>query len=154
YTLAQYRGLVARLRGAIPGLALSTDIIVGFPGESDEDFERTAEYLREVRYDSAFLFKYSARPDTRAWRWEETVSREGKGGSLERLIAQRQVISGATNDALIGHEVEVLVEGPARRGGREPGPAPALGKPAGEPESPEACENPETPAKGRRSRQL
>ena len=125
YTLDDYRDIVARLRAAIPGLALSTDIIVGFPGETEEDFERTAAYLREVRYDSAFLFKYSARPDTKAWRRPETVGEEEKGRRLERLIAQQQGISGAINDRLIGREVEVLVEGPARRrsaGGAESPP--------------------------------
>jgi tRNA-2-methylthio-N6-dimethylallyladenosine synthase len=120
YTLSQYRDVVARLRAAIPGLALSTDIIVGFPGETEADFERTAAYMREVRFDSAFLFKYSARPDTKAWRWTESVSEEEKGLRLERLIAQQHAISGALNDRLIGREVEVLVEGPARRE-RRPG---------------------------------
>jgi tRNA-2-methylthio-N6-dimethylallyladenosine synthase len=118
YTLAEYRDVVARLRAAIPALALSTDIIVGFPGEDEGDFERTAAYMREVRYDSAFLFKYSARPDTRAWKRPETVSEEEKGRRLELLIAQQQGISGALNDRMIGREVEVLVEGPARRAGR------------------------------------
>jgi tRNA-2-methylthio-N6-dimethylallyladenosine synthase len=118
YTLSQYRDVVARLRAAIAGVALSTDIIVGFPGETEEDFERTAAYMREVRYDSAFLFKYSARPDTKAWRREETASEEEKGRRLEHLIAQQQAISGLLNDRLIGHEVEVLVEGPARRPAR------------------------------------
>jgi tRNA-2-methylthio-N6-dimethylallyladenosine synthase len=118
YTLEQYRDVVARLRAAIPWVALSTDIIVGFPGESEADFEKTAAYMREVRYDSAFLFKYSARPDTKAWRWEESVSEEEKGRRLEVLIAQQQAISGALNDRLIGREVEVLVEGPARRAPR------------------------------------
>jgi len=122
YTLAQYRDVVARLRGAVPGLALSTDIIVGFPGESEEDFEKTADYMRDVRYDSAFLFKYSARPDTKAWRWAESVSEPEKGRRLEHLLAQQQSISGALNDQLIGHEVEVLVEGPARRAGHAGGP--------------------------------
>ena len=123
YTLDQYRAVVARLRAAVPGLALSTDIIVGFPGETEEDFERTAAYMREVRYDSAFLFKYSARPDTRAWRRPETVSEAEKGRRLEHLIAQQQAISGAIHDALIGREVEVLVEGPARRAARGGAPA-------------------------------
>ncbi|TMQ71717.1 MAG: tRNA (N6-isopentenyl adenosine(37)-C2)-methylthiotransferase MiaB [Candidatus Eisenbacteria bacterium] len=126
YTLAQYRDVVARLRAAVPGLALSTDIIVGFPGETEADFARTADYMREVRFDSAFLFKYSARPDTRAWRQAETVPEEEKGRRLERLIAQQHAISGAINDRLIGREVEVLVEGPARRGGGE-GAAPGRG---------------------------
>jgi tRNA-2-methylthio-N6-dimethylallyladenosine synthase len=115
YTLATYRAVLARLRAAIPELAVSTDIIVGFPGESDEDFEATAAYMREARYDSAFLFKYSARPDTKAWRSDETVSEEAKGARLSALIDQQQRISALRNDAWIGREVEVLVEGPARR---------------------------------------
>jgi tRNA-2-methylthio-N6-dimethylallyladenosine synthase len=121
YTLADYRDVVARLRAAVPGLALSTDIIVGFPGESVEDFEQTAAYMREVRYDSAFLFKYSARPDTKAWRQAETVSEAEKGRRLEHLLAQQQSISGALYDRMIGREVEVLVEGPARRQARSGG---------------------------------
>jgi len=122
YTLAGYRDVVARLRAAVPGLALTTDIIVGFPGETAADFEQTAAYMREVRYDGAFIFKYSARPDTRAWRQPETVSEEEKGRRLARLLAQQQAISGALNDRTIGREVEVLVEGPARRPGRAGGP--------------------------------
>jgi len=115
YTLEEYTNVVRRLRAAIPGIALSTDIIVGFPGESAEDFERTASFMREVRYDSAFLFKYSARPDTKAWRWTETVTEEAKGERLTRLIDQQQRISGEIHDGLVGSEVEVLVEGRARR---------------------------------------
>jgi len=115
YTLERYNAIVARLRAAIPDLALSTDVIVGFPGETEQDFERTASYMREVRYDSAFLFKYSARPDAKAWRWQETVSEEEKGRRLTLLIAQQQAISAEINDSWIGREVEVLVEGPARR---------------------------------------
>jgi tRNA-2-methylthio-N6-dimethylallyladenosine synthase len=115
YTIAEYRAVVARLRGAIPELALTTDVIVGFPGETEADFERTVEYFEEVRYDGAFLFKYSARPDTKAWRWPETVSEDEKGRRLERLIALQQSISGERNDRWIGREVEVLVEGASRR---------------------------------------
>jgi tRNA-2-methylthio-N6-dimethylallyladenosine synthase len=116
YDLAAYDALVARLRAAIPGVALSTDIIVGFPGETEDDFERTAQYMREVRYDSAFLFKYSARPDTKAHRWPESVSEEEKGRRLTRLIDQQNEISAAINASWVGREVEVLVEGAARRG--------------------------------------
>jgi len=115
YRFAQYLEVAARLRAAIPGLALSTDIIVGFPGETDADFEATAAALESLRFDSAFLFKYSARPDTRAWRWDETVDEEEKGRRLTRLIDLQHRISGERNDALIGREVEVLVESPARR---------------------------------------
>jgi len=116
YDMARYRDVVARLRAAIPGLALSTDVIVGFPGETDDDFRATVDYMSEVRYDSAFLFKYSARPDTRAWRWPETVDEDEKGRRLTHLIDLQLGISGQKNDEWLGREVEVLVEGPARRG--------------------------------------
>jgi tRNA-2-methylthio-N6-dimethylallyladenosine synthase len=115
YTVDSYRDIVRRLRAAVPGIAITTDIILGFPGETEEDFQRTADVLAEIRYDSAFLFKYSARPDTRAWRWPETVSEEEKGARLTRLIEQQHQISGALHDAAVGREVEVLVEGPARK---------------------------------------
>ncbi|NOT32882.1 MAG: tRNA (N6-isopentenyl adenosine(37)-C2)-methylthiotransferase MiaB [Candidatus Eisenbacteria bacterium] len=115
YTLDEYRAVAARLREAIPNLAVTTDVIVGFPGETEDDFERTCDLMREMRYDSAFLFKYSARPDTRAFQWPETVSEELKSERLSGLIDLQHSISGAINDALIGHEVEVLVESNARR---------------------------------------
>jgi len=125
YTLERYLEIVAKLRAAIPDLGLSTDIIVGFTGETENDFERTLQVMREVRFDSAFLFKYSARPDTKAWRWEETVPEQVKGERLARLIALQQGISGEINDRSIGRTAEVLVEGPARRN-----PAQLFGKTA------------------------
>jgi tRNA-2-methylthio-N6-dimethylallyladenosine synthase len=115
YTLADYRRVVERLRAAIPGVALSTDLIAGFPGESADDFQRTLDYLHEVRWDSAFLFKYSARPDTRAFKDGETVSEEEKGRRLQTLIDQQHRISGEINDGWLGRELEVLVEGRGRR---------------------------------------
>jgi tRNA-2-methylthio-N6-dimethylallyladenosine synthase len=115
YTLAEYRSVAARLRAAIPGLALSTDVIVGFPGETEADYEATLDLVREVRYDSAFLFKYSARPDTKAWKWDETVPEDEKTARLTKLIDLQHAISGEINDGLIGSDVEVLVEGAARR---------------------------------------
>ena len=116
YSIVEYREVVTRLRRALPDLALTTDVIVGFPGESEADFQRTFDYLRETRYDSAFLFKYSARPDTKAFALPETVSDAEKGQRLSRLIEMQHAISGELNDALLGREVEVLVEGPSRRG--------------------------------------
>jgi tRNA-2-methylthio-N6-dimethylallyladenosine synthase len=115
YSFAEFLGVVDRLRTAIPGVALSTDIIVGFPGESEAEFEQTAAALRSIRFDSAFLFKYSARPDTRAWKWPETVDEEEKGRRLAKLIEIQHGISGEIHDSWVGREVEVLVEGPARR---------------------------------------
>ena len=115
YSYSEFLDVVARLRARIPGLALSTDVIVGFPGETEEDFEATVRAMEHVRFDSAFLFKYSARPDTRAWKWNETVSEEEKGRRLTRLIDLQHAISGEIHDGWVGREVEVLVEGPARR---------------------------------------
>jgi tRNA-2-methylthio-N6-dimethylallyladenosine synthase len=115
YTIEQYANLVARLRAAIPTLALSTDIIVGFPGEEEEDFRATYEFMEEIRYDSAFMFKYSAREGTKAFRWEETLSEEEKGQRLQEIIALQEKISGEINRQTIGQTVDVLVEGPAKR---------------------------------------
>lgn len=116
YTVEQYRDLVARLRRAVPQLALSTDIIVGFPGESEADFQATYELMQEVRYDSAFMFKYSARTHTKAAGWEDDVADEEKGRRLQAIIALQESQSAAINRDLIGSVQEVLVEGPARRG--------------------------------------
>jgi tRNA-2-methylthio-N6-dimethylallyladenosine synthase len=115
YTAAQYLDLVERLRRAIPGLALSTDIIVGFPGEEEVDFRATYELMRTVGYDSAFMFKYSARSGTKAFKWPETVSEEEKGRRLHTIITLQEECSAAINRALIGATTEVLIEGPARR---------------------------------------
>src|SRR5204862_106838 len=115
YTRAEYEDLVARLRARVPGLALSTDVIVGFPGEDEDDFASTEALVRRVRYDSAFLFKYSPREGTRAWKWGDTVPEDEKGRRLQRLVALQEGISTEINRRLAGAEVEVLVEGPARR---------------------------------------
>jgi len=117
YTADEYLALVARLRAAIPELALSTDIIVGFHGEQDADFRATVELMRTVGYDSAFTFKYSVREHTRAFRLGDSVSEEEKGRRLAEIIALQENISLERNRALIGREFPVLVEGPARRGG-------------------------------------
>jgi tRNA-2-methylthio-N6-dimethylallyladenosine synthase len=115
YTLADYLALVARLRTAIPGLALSTDIIVGFPGEDEGDFDATCALMRAVGYDSAFMFKYSARSGTKAFGWPETVSDEEKGRRLHTIIALQEERSAAINRGCVGQTAQVLVEGPARR---------------------------------------
>ena len=115
YSVAGYLDLVARLRAEIPGVALSTDVIVGFPGETEDDFQATVALVRRVRFDSAFLFKYSARPDTRAFRWSETVTEPEKGRRLSHLIEVQHAISGEIHDAWIGHTADVLIEGQSRR---------------------------------------
>jgi tRNA-2-methylthio-N6-dimethylallyladenosine synthase len=115
YTIGDYRALLGRLRARVPGLAVSTDVIVGFPGETGADFAATAALLDEARYDFAYLFKYSPRDGTKAARLEETVSEEEKGTRLRRLIERQEQISLEKNRALVGSVVEVLVEGPAKR---------------------------------------
>ena len=117
YTVAEYLDLVGRVRAAIPGIAISTDIIVGFHGEEAADFEATIAIMREVGYDTAFMFKYSVREHTRAFRLGDSVSEEEKGRRLIALIELQEEISLARNRAMIGREFPVLVEGPARRGG-------------------------------------
>jgi tRNA-2-methylthio-N6-dimethylallyladenosine synthase len=115
YTVAEYVDLVDRLRRAIPDIALTTDIIVGFPGEEEADFLATCELMLAVRYDSAFMFKYSARTGTKAFKLPETVSEDEKGRRLQVVIALQEEHSAAINRTLIGATTEVLVEGPARR---------------------------------------
>jgi tRNA-2-methylthio-N6-dimethylallyladenosine synthase len=125
YTVSEYLDLVTRLRTAIPGLALSTDVIVGFHGETQSDFQATLELVRTVRYDSAFSFKYSVREHTRAYRLGDSISDEEKGHRLAELIALQEAISLERNIELIGETFPVLVEGPARRGeGRMMGKTP------------------------------
>jgi tRNA-2-methylthio-N6-dimethylallyladenosine synthase len=115
YTVDAYERLVQKLRARVAALALSTDVIVGFPGERDADFEATEALMTRVGYDSAFLFKYSARAGTRAYKWTDDVAEDEKARRLERLIALQQRTSAARNRAQIGRDVEVLVEGPAKR---------------------------------------
>jgi len=117
YTVAEYLSLVARVRAAIPGLALSTDIIVGFHGETGADFDATTALMREVGYDAAFMFKYSVREHTRAHKLGDSVGKDEKGRRLTELIAMQENIMAARNRAMVGREFAVLVEGPARRGG-------------------------------------
>jgi tRNA-2-methylthio-N6-dimethylallyladenosine synthase len=116
YSVNQYLDLVARLRSAIPGLALSTDIIVGFHGEEEHDFEATLDLMRAVAYDSAFTFKYSVREHTRAFKLGDSMSAAEKGRRLAEVIALQERISLERNRAIVGYEFPVLVEGPARRG--------------------------------------
>ena len=113
YTLAEYQRVLERIRARIPGVAVTTDIIVGFPGETDADFATTRDYLRRARFDGAFLFKYSARPDTRAFKLPETVDDAEKGRRLAELLDQQQQVSGAIHDGYIGRDIEVLVDGPS-----------------------------------------
>jgi tRNA-2-methylthio-N6-dimethylallyladenosine synthase len=114
YDRARYLRLVEKLRAAIPDLALGTDIIVGFPGESEEDFAQTLEVVEEVRYDSAFTFIFSPRAGTEAAAMAGQVPEELKHERLERLVDVVQRIGAEQNARRVGRVEEVLVEGPSR----------------------------------------
>ena len=124
YTRAEYLDLVAKLRRAVPGIALSTDIIVGFPGETDEDFLETLSMLEEVGFSAIFAFTYSPRPFTAAARWEQDVSVRVAQERLARLNDRQQAIQLAANEARVGDVLEVLVEGTDRTGRRVSGRSP------------------------------
>ncbi|MGQ0714101.1 MAG: tRNA (N6-isopentenyl adenosine(37)-C2)-methylthiotransferase MiaB [Gemmatimonadaceae bacterium] len=118
YSREQYFECAARLRAAIPGLSLTTDVIVGFPGETDEDFEETLSAVRELAFDDAFTFKFSPREGTPATRMppELTVPDEVASDRLGRLIAAVRQGARARNLSLLGTRHEVLVEKVSRRG--------------------------------------
>jgi tRNA-2-methylthio-N6-dimethylallyladenosine synthase len=114
YDRERYLRLVDRLRGAIPGLALGTDVIVGFPGETEDDFRQTLEVVEEVRYDSAFTFIYSPRQGTEAAGLPDQVPDELKHERLERLVEVVQRIAADRNAERVGTVEQVLVEGASR----------------------------------------
>jgi tRNA-2-methylthio-N6-dimethylallyladenosine synthase len=111
YTRDSYLRIVEKLRAARPGIAFTTDIIVGFPGETDEDFAATASLMREVEFDQAYLFKYSKRRDTPAATMPEQVSATVKEARHQELLTILNTIMLRRHRQLIGQTVEVLVEG-------------------------------------------
>lgn len=117
YSREQYLDVVARLRAAVPDLALTTDLIVGFPGETDADFAETLALVEEVGFDDGFTFRFSVREGTPAARLPDAVPDGVAAARLDVLIAAVRRIARARNAALVGTTAEVLVERAARRGG-------------------------------------
>ncbi len=117
YTRARYLDVVAELRAAVPGITFSTDIIVGFPGETDAQFEETLSLVADAEFDDAYTFKYSVRDGTPAVRLKDHVPDEVASARLERLIEAVRAQARRKNVARVGQTHEVLVERPARRGG-------------------------------------
>jgi len=111
-----YLDVVASLRATVSGIALSTDIIVGFPGETEDEFQETLSLVEQVRFDDAYTFKYSVREGTPAVRIKDHVAEEIKTERIGRLIALVRRVAKQKNVGLIGTTHEVLVEGPAKRG--------------------------------------
>lgn len=110
YTIEQYLEKVAMLKSMVPDIALGTDIIVGFPTETEEEFQMTYDLMKEIEFDVAFIFAYSARNGTPAKRWTDDVSEEVKQDRLQRLLNLQNPIYQKRREAFIGKEVEVLVE--------------------------------------------
>jgi tRNA-2-methylthio-N6-dimethylallyladenosine synthase len=114
YTRERYVALAERLRAAVPDLALGTDIIVGFPGETEDDFRQTLEVVEDVGYESAFTFVYSPRAGTEAAAMPDQVPHEEKIERLERLVEVTQRVARERHAARVGRVEQVLVEGPSR----------------------------------------
>jgi tRNA-2-methylthio-N6-dimethylallyladenosine synthase len=115
YTRDQYLRLVKKIRSMIPEVSLSTDIIAGFPTETNDDHRMTLEILREVEYDGAFTFRYSRRENTKAWHMGDDVAEEIKIRRLNEVIDLQREVSYRKNLAMIGQTVEVLVEGESKK---------------------------------------
>jgi len=116
YTQDRYRTIVRLARELLPDLTLTTDLIVGFPGETEEDFGKTESLVRETGFDSAFMFKYSPRPGTPAFALPDDVPPEVKQARLERVIGLITDSAFAQNRGLVGRKLEVVVEGRDKRG--------------------------------------
>jgi len=114
YDSAQYLDRIRTVRRACPDIALSTDIIVGFPGETRQDFERTLAVVREVDYDLMYSFKYSPRPGTRAAGWVDDVPEAEKAARLAELQSMQDEITRRRMQRFLGRTEEVLVEGPSK----------------------------------------
>jgi len=119
YTVAEYMARVEMVRATVPDIALSTDVIVAFPGETDEEYEATLDLLRAVRFDDAFLYRYSARDGTPATRLpdDDFLADDVAQARLERLIDVQRAIQAEINRSEVGRVAEVLVEREARTDG-------------------------------------
>jgi tRNA-2-methylthio-N6-dimethylallyladenosine synthase len=115
YTRERYLGIIQKLRRAKPGIGISTDVIVGFPGETEEDFEQTLTLAREVEFDQAFIFKYSQRRDTPAAGMPDQLSTKVKEERNQRLLELINGIAKRRYEKLVGSRVQILVEGPSKK---------------------------------------
>lgn len=118
YTREAYLEKIACLRTCVPEISLSTDIIVGFPGETEDDFEQTVSLMREVEYDNAYIFKYSPRPGTDAAAREDDVPQGVKEARNQALLALQDAASLTRHQRIEGRTVEVLIEGPGKQPGQ------------------------------------
>jgi tRNA-2-methylthio-N6-dimethylallyladenosine synthase len=115
YTRERFLGIIQKLRAAKPDIGITTDIIVGFPGETDEDFEQTLSLYREADFDNAFIFRYSKRKDTPAAEMPDHLPEEVKEERNQRLLVLSNEIAARRYSELTGKRVQILVEGPSKR---------------------------------------
>jgi tRNA-2-methylthio-N6-dimethylallyladenosine synthase len=115
YTRDEYLALVERIRSAVPGVALTTDVIAGFPGETEAQFLETVSLMERVRFDSAFMFRYSVREGTGAALLDDDVPEDVKIERLETIIELQKRVTSEINEGLTDRSLEVLVEGPSQR---------------------------------------
>lgn len=111
YSIEKYRAIIDSIRERIPNVAVTTDTIVGFCGESEDEFQSTLKVFRDIQFDQAYMFAYSPRHSTEAWDWPDDVPAETKQRRLAELIALQNIISRDKNRERVGETVEVLVEG-------------------------------------------
>jgi tRNA-2-methylthio-N6-dimethylallyladenosine synthase len=115
YTAESYREMLERIRAVLPGAAVTSDFIVGFCGETEEEFQQTVELVRQARFKNSFIFKYSARPGTKAAElYADDVPEAVKRRRNNELLAVQNAISLEDNQPLLGRTVEILVEGPSK----------------------------------------
>jgi len=119
YTTLEYKSIVRRLRQVRPGISLSTDFIVGFPGETEDDFERTMALVAELGFDASFSFVYSRRPGTPAADLADDTPAATKLARLQRLQAALNDNVARISEAMVDSTQQILVEGPSRRDGDE-----------------------------------
>lgn len=119
YTREEYISLVRHIKDIIPNVALSTDVITGFPTETKEDHNATISLLEEVRFDGAFMFKYSPRENTKAWKLGDDIPDQIKASRLEEIIDTQRRISLEINRSCIGARERILLEGPSKRSEQE-----------------------------------
>ncbi len=119
YTSEKYLGIIRKLRNAMPHIALTTDVMVGFPGETDEDFYLTYNLMKEIRFDYAFMFKYSPREGTAAAEYKDQVPEDIRLERLQKIINQQEKITYEKYQAQIGREVEVYVEQTSKKSDQE-----------------------------------
>jgi tRNA-2-methylthio-N6-dimethylallyladenosine synthase len=110
YTLESFADIVQEVRDSIPNVSITTDLIVGFPGETEEEYQGTLDAVRRFRFDGAYMFAYSPRPGTPAATWEDQVSAEIKKARINELITIQNLIMAEINEEQVGNEFEVLIE--------------------------------------------